>query len=230
MNLVRFIIKKINSNQRGGAILEFSLVVPLLLSLSFAGFEFSRSLKILQIGSTLSREAANLAFRRCAVETGTALTSCLQGTANGIVNFSRITLPNVSIILSVYQRGTPITAAGNRTSIVAATSSTAYTTADIISNSHLDCGTNSLTTRPFSRICRKNADATKINFKNASGSGAVDFTINVPITTAANISNLLVEHGLIISAESYIEYQPIVGVIGKILNIQGQRYYDATLI
>lgn len=224
MNLIRKKFKRLNASQTGGAILEFAIVIPILLALSFGGFEFSRSLKIAQVGSTLSREAANLAFRRCATETGASLTSCLQTVADDTVNFSRVTLPNVSIVLSVWAYDPSLDASQQtqQTSIVAATSSTTYNATDITGNSNSDCKIATNLARPFSKICKRSPGGTPINFRKPDGKSGSAVFFTPP--------NILENHGLIISAESYIEYQPIVGAIGNILNIQGQRYYDATII
>ena len=42
------------------------MVIPLLLMFAFAGIEFSRSLKQLQIATAISREFASLLYRECA--------------------------------------------------------------------------------------------------------------------------------------------------------------------
>lgn len=225
MSLVRKFLRGLHRSQSGGAILEFAMVMPILLSLSFAGFEFSRSLKIVQIGSTLSREAANLAFRRCVAESGTELNTCLQNVADETVNFSRVAVPNVTIILSLWLHdpSKPLETRTDRLSIAASTSSNTFTGGQVALNNNKLCNAAVPdVNKPFSRICKQNSNGTEIKFRNIDGAGSS--------STAFTPAAILANHRLLIIAESYIEYQPVVGVIGKILNIQGQRYYDATML
>ena len=54
--------------ERGAILLEFGLIFPFLFLLLVGSVEFSRSLRIREMMSILSREAAYQAFRQCASE------------------------------------------------------------------------------------------------------------------------------------------------------------------
>jgi len=55
--------------ERGAILLEFGLVFPFLFLLLVCSVEFSRGLRIREMMSVVSREAAYQAFRQCASET-----------------------------------------------------------------------------------------------------------------------------------------------------------------
>lgn len=217
-------LAKIFKNEKGGAMLEFALAAPIFLALSFAGFEFSRSLKILQTGSTLSREVANISFRRCGGETGNTRIDCLQTVANEAIDFSRVTNGSVSVIISVYTYNSTRLPRAEREVIITATSSTDYTAAEIRSNAQSNqicpLGITTNTDIPFSRVC---VVSPEIRTKNAKAK---------PISgnKIASNENLLRENLEILVSEVYIDYDPIVGAIGQVLSIDGGMYYDATII
>ena len=86
----------------GSGMLEFALIVPLMLTLSFGAMEFTRIFSDRQKLSTLSANAADRAYRVCA-ESNTA-GSCLDLHARDAAAAAALALPGAKITLSVYQR------------------------------------------------------------------------------------------------------------------------------
>ncbi len=67
--------------ERGTAIVEFCLVIPLIILFAFAGLEYSRMVRETQIASSLAHVFADVAYRDCAAERNGAkfdASDCLQ--------------------------------------------------------------------------------------------------------------------------------------------------------
>ncbi len=95
-------IRSYYKNASGSGMLEFALIVPLMLTLSFGAIEFTRVFSDRQKLSTLSANAADRAFRVCADSTTAG--SCLDLHAADAGASAALALPGAKITLSVYQR------------------------------------------------------------------------------------------------------------------------------
>lgn len=95
-------IRTLWGDARGTGMLEFALIVPLMLTLSFGATEFTRTFSDRQKLSTISANAADRAYRVCA-DSDTA-GSCLDIHARDAAAAAALVLPGAKITLSVYQR------------------------------------------------------------------------------------------------------------------------------
>ena len=96
-------------SERGNAILELALVLPVIAAIALGGLEYSRALKWMQISATLSRESASIAYRDCSMMRDDAnilgpqyLTICLQRVRSTVAQQVQESAPNAMIILSLY--------------------------------------------------------------------------------------------------------------------------------
>ena len=75
------------TNERGVAMLEFAIILPILLLIFFAATDLYRVFSAHQFMSVLSREAGNVAFRECTEEpSGLKTNQCLERFANEVFN------------------------------------------------------------------------------------------------------------------------------------------------
>jgi Flp pilus assembly protein TadG len=88
--------------ERGIALVEFALILPLLLALTLGVMELIHSTNVAKVASQLSREAANLALRQC-TESASVVT-CLQSQQTLIQNFARNNgFAGTEVIISYYK-------------------------------------------------------------------------------------------------------------------------------
>lgn len=88
----------------GAAFVELAITVAVVLFLIFAGLEFSRALRTIEVASLISREAASVAFRDCAADRGDKLSACLELTRQDIESLGRqISNGEVDVVLSFFQ-------------------------------------------------------------------------------------------------------------------------------
>jgi hypothetical protein len=109
---MRFFLKttspiKSKSCERGIALVEFAIIVPVLFAIIFGGIELARALRVQKMVSTMSREVANIAFRECtpALE---PVQACLENVVERVVPLSSPGMSEVIVIVSVY-RVNPVT-------------------------------------------------------------------------------------------------------------------------
>lgn len=95
-------IRAHSEDEKGIAMLEFVVILPLLLGLSIAALELSRSLRHAQLASTLSREVASIAYRECTNLPPPETMSCLEQIATPLTDFAQRLIPNSLVIVSVY--------------------------------------------------------------------------------------------------------------------------------
>lgn len=102
------------SSSRGNALLELTLVLPLLCLIGMSGIEYSRALSQIQAATAMSKEIASYAYRECIAD-GLAVkatqnpvhfdqNSCLAGARDVLVNKEKIAqiLPGVQFRISMY--------------------------------------------------------------------------------------------------------------------------------
>jgi hypothetical protein len=80
--------------ERGQAMLEFIFMIPLLLTFMFATLEFCAMFIQAHKLSSLSREAANAAYRECGPMTGARFDVCLDDLSEELGNGAAAMLPD----------------------------------------------------------------------------------------------------------------------------------------
>lgn len=94
--------KKSNGQkQHGAALIELSLVVGALLTIFFGGIATSQFLRVSEILSELSKQAANSTFREC-ISVTTVDDSCVENVALRLNTYAETVLPGSEVIISVY--------------------------------------------------------------------------------------------------------------------------------
>jgi Flp pilus assembly protein TadG len=92
--------------QKGTVFIEMALFFPILILLGFYGFELARLYYFYETLSSISREAAREASRRCS--TSLDQTSCITNEVFPIISaFASSTLPGSEIVLSLYKLDPP---------------------------------------------------------------------------------------------------------------------------
>ena len=99
----------IHPQNRGTAILELALVVPLLFACCFFALELSRELGEIQVATSLSRELGSLAYRECSNNgslmnnsSGANTQICLQQILNRFQAQFVGLAPEAQYVLSIY--------------------------------------------------------------------------------------------------------------------------------
>ena len=91
------------SNEKGAALIETSILLPLLLLFVFAGLEYSRVLERSQWVSQISRELTNVTYRSCSASTGAVLKACIRRKVIGPLSAKVETLaPGSQFVVAVY--------------------------------------------------------------------------------------------------------------------------------
>ena len=102
---------RLRKQERGNALVEFALVVPIIVSMLAASIEFGRVFRAREIMSLIAREAGNEAFRECfelqdvpcAGATSSATDSCLDVRVTTMMNSIGGAFPNGVLTLSLYR-------------------------------------------------------------------------------------------------------------------------------
>lgn len=98
------------SSERGVAIIELAIVLPMLILLFFGAIELVRALQMQERMTVLTKEAANIMFRDCLELDEPALTqaagadACMNKALADIDNASRFVMPGALWILSLYDK------------------------------------------------------------------------------------------------------------------------------
>ena len=69
---------KYHSEERGVAVMEFAIVIPLFLFLVIGGLEYAKQLERKQWASQLSREVASMSYRSCGGLRGVDMSLCVE--------------------------------------------------------------------------------------------------------------------------------------------------------
>lgn len=86
----------------GHILLEATLIIPIIITIAFAGIEFTRSMRHAKIAMSLSREAANLVFRECSDRFSLNNTQCLRSKQLELDGFAESLVPGAEVIVTVY--------------------------------------------------------------------------------------------------------------------------------
>ncbi len=105
------------NDEKGNAILEFAIVLPLIFALFLATVEFTRIFRVKEMMSLATREAAHLAFRECFDSQGSLcniggddinkIDACLDYFAGQVKASIDTRLPDITLTLSIYAFDTP---------------------------------------------------------------------------------------------------------------------------
>lgn len=99
------------SDEKGVAMVELALSIPLLFFMVFGALEYSRSFKQMQISATLSREAASVAYRNCGGdEEGPRIQGCIFDVQTRMTAYAKSLVPDSQVIISIYNRDTSASA------------------------------------------------------------------------------------------------------------------------
>ena len=96
----------LGGDEKGHALVELAIVLPILVIVSFIGIEMSRSIQFSTASVTFSREIASLAFRNCAGETLTSADAmvrtqlCIEAERARIEAVAREAFPGTELIVS----------------------------------------------------------------------------------------------------------------------------------
>ncbi len=88
--------------QKGQAILELAMVLPVLIIIGFTGIEFSQALRTKQLSRTLSREAASMAYRDCSLSSGVRTVDCLNQVRASVMQSASLR-PGTNVVLTMYE-------------------------------------------------------------------------------------------------------------------------------
>lgn len=94
--------KKRIKNERGSSLLELALILPIITGVIFGGIEYTRALRVQQMLSAVAREAANDAFRSCALVVDQP--ACLSEITTRIQEDTRSVLSRAEIVLALYKK------------------------------------------------------------------------------------------------------------------------------
>ncbi len=93
----------LRTQESGAVLLEFTLILPVVLMIIFAGIEYTRSLRGLQFTTTISRESASIAFRECSADLPAKISGCLDLVRDRMEDFASEVEPGTEVILSLYE-------------------------------------------------------------------------------------------------------------------------------
>lgn len=88
--------------ESGLAMLELALALPIVLIISFVSIETARSLRYVQVASTLSREVASLAYRDCVGDKDEKLMFCLRNVRDEVLGYANNLIGGSEVIVSMY--------------------------------------------------------------------------------------------------------------------------------
>lgn len=94
--------KRIRNCEKGGALIEFAMLMPLLLLLAIGGAEIGRAISAREAAIALSKAAANQAFRECTHMTQGKMTLCLNDIRNQFQTFASQVFPGTSVVVKVF--------------------------------------------------------------------------------------------------------------------------------
>ena len=96
--------------KKGGVLVEFALILPLMIIIAVSGFEFTRALRFLKISADLSKEIAKITLRECFDATTTNLHQiCLETNRERLENFANTIVPGVELIITYSEFNPAIT-------------------------------------------------------------------------------------------------------------------------
>ena len=89
--------------ERGSVLIELVLIIPFTILVALLSLEVSRYLQLIQVATSISKEAASLAYRDCAGDPQPKLRHCLNLVRAHISGWSGGSFPDREIIVSVYE-------------------------------------------------------------------------------------------------------------------------------
>jgi Flp pilus assembly protein TadG len=99
---VRQLMKR-SRGQCAAALVELALVMPVFFLVGFSAIELSRAINYVESVSTLSREAARMAYVNCSSESDAAMDACISQVRVDANAYAAAVRPGSEVIISVYK-------------------------------------------------------------------------------------------------------------------------------
>ena len=191
------------ADERGVAIYEFALILPIVCLFAFMGLEFSRALRYSQLASSLSREAASVVYRDCTNRSVPDTMSCLTAAQQSLQLFGSKLIPGSQLVLSVYDwDSTSGPVRVRRLGIGPVTAATGY----------------------------PGVHQTKYSVTGGTMITGIQGTL-VGSGIAGDISSQLLEkHRVIVISEAFIPYSSLSGNILARIGFNPSVFYDVTIV
>ncbi len=187
--------------QRGSAITEFAIVLPLLLGFALAGLELSRSLRYTQLASTLSREIGSVAYRECTSMSARDTRTCLQGVYDRFITFGQSLVPGTLLAVSAYEYDKD-TGEIRRVGIAP-----------------LAAATPGATDNP-----------SRFTVPNGVPINGVAGSLTGNAIAGAITQQVLQDHRVVVIGEALVPFRPIVGSVPGVLTLFGGGFYDYAIL
>ena len=216
--------RKFISDSSGVALVELSLLIILVLNLGIGLFEITRALRFHKIAINVSREAANTIYRECGSVGDFVCISHRYEQINYLLNKDA---PNSTLIISVFESD------GNSD----------YSLDGAINVTTPQAPTRSLTNVSFgdnfmcvpSKLCDPLDELDPVEWRDPEkrysqvSDGVTNAkAVNVNYDSGSGISPK--DHQLMVVAEVYIPFNPIVSFIASKFGWRNGMFYDFTLI
>jgi hypothetical protein len=88
----RAAIKHNPSREKGAVVFEMILIIPFIIFICALSIEFTRALRYMKIAMSLSKEAANIAYRECADVKTLVTTPCLPLVQAKMTRFAQLNI------------------------------------------------------------------------------------------------------------------------------------------
>jgi hypothetical protein len=213
-------MRKSIKDENGAILLEFAMVWPVMALIVFAGIEYSRCFRNMQMAASLSREAASLAYRDCGSDLpGTHLDFCVNEKRLEIESLAENLNEGSKIVISVFGRDT-----GNldRLSISPSLGNDAGQLEDVgggVFQQYTDHDSDENTPSILNGSDLNNLYFDYTRFGLAGGQ------------ISGNINNgNLNDHRRIVIAEAWVPFQPLLPGYSAITDFLSDNFYDSTVL
>ena len=199
-------------SERGLAIIELALIMPLFVAVALVGLEISRALSYSQAAVSLSREAASRAFRKCgsdwSADTANAakmlkVRNCLEKQEAALEQFANRAFPGTEVILTIFRYGAP----------GAAVTCTA---------GNMNAG--------FTRVSRAGTGTYQTTFLFKNNVGVYDPALSTGSAIRGIDTQTACLTRVIVAAEVYIPYSSVSGRGASLFSYNPQEFYSAATL
>ena len=219
---IGFKMRKSIKDENGAILLEFAMVWPVMALIVFAGIEYSRCFRNMQMAASLSREAASVAYRDCGSDLQgdrNRLDTCLNSIRLEIEALAENLNEGSKIVISVYGRDT-----GNldRLSISPSLGNDVGQLEDVgggVFQQYTDHDSDENTPPILNGSDLNNLYFDYTRFGLAGGQ----------ITGNINNGNLN-DHRRIVIAEAWVPFQPLFPGYSAITDFLSDNFYDSTVL
>ncbi len=88
--------------ERGGALLELALLLPVLILIGYCAVEVSRAFQRFEAASTIAREAAKIGMKQCELRPVATVQDCINGVYATMATFATAALPGAEVAIQVW--------------------------------------------------------------------------------------------------------------------------------